>query len=332
MTMQGRAALQILRSSRDLGLAAVTALLLAGVCLLFPRFASAGNLLELLDDTSILILLALGQMIVLLTRAVDLSVASNVALTGMSVALFNQAFPDASIIVVMLLALAIGIGLGALNGALVWLLEMPSIVVTLGTMAIYRGLTFVLSNGAWVTSNEMTVAFQNAIRIRVLGLTTLSWLALITAATGFFVLRSTSFGRRFYLAGSNPSAAAYVGVSAGRAQLNAFVISGAIAGLCGYLWVARFAVAYTDVALGFELQVIAACVIGGVSIAGGVGTVAGVLIGCLFLGIIKNALPLIDVSPFWQMAVSGVVITLAVVLNARRERTSGRQILESSRT
>jgi rhamnose transport system permease protein len=319
-------------ASRDLGLAAVTLALLGAVCLLFPRFATAGNLLELVDDTAILILLAMGQMLVLLTRAVDLSVASNVAFTGLSVALLNQAFPDMSIPLIMLIALGIGTALGALNGLLIWLLEIPSIVVTLGTMAIYRGLTFTLSNGAWVTSNEMTAAFQNAIRARALGLTTLTWLALIATAAIYVTLRFTAFGRRFYLAGGNPSAAAYVGVNAGRSQMWAFVISGAIAGLCGYLWVARFAVAYTDVALGFELQVIAACVIGGVSIAGGVGTVAGVLIGCLFLGIIKNALPLINVSPFWQMAVSGIVITLAVVLNARRERTSGRQILEASRT
>jgi rhamnose transport system permease protein len=319
-------------SRRDLGLAAVTLALLVIVSLRFSGFAKPANLLEVFDDTSILILLALGQMSVLLTRSVDLSVASNVAFTGVSVALINQAHPDLSIVAIVPIALAIGAGLGALNGLLVWLLEMPSIVVTLGTMAIYRGCTFLLSKGAWVTSNEMTDAFQNAIHVRVLGLTALSWLAILLTLVAFLVLKFTSFGRRFYLAGGNPSAASYVGVSVGKAQFAAFVISGVIAGLCGYLWVARFAVAYTDVALGFELQVIAACVIGGVSIAGGVGTVAGVVIGCLFLGIIKNALPLIGVSPFWQMAVSGVVITLAVVLNARRERTSGRQILEAQHT
>ena len=319
-------------NGRDLGLAAVTLALLVAVSVRFPAFAQPANLLEVFDDTSILILLALGQMSVLLTRAVDLSVASNVAFTGICVALFNQAFPDMSIAVVVIMALAIGGVLGLLNGVLVWLLEMPSIVVTLGTMAIYRGLTFVLSKGAWVTSNEMSTAFQNAIHVRLLGFTVLSWLAVLAVAAAYFMLRFTSFGRRFYLAGGNPAAAAYVGVSVGKAQFAAFTLSGVIAGLCGYLWVARFAVAYTDVALGFELQVIAACVIGGVSIAGGIGTVAGVLIGCLFLGIIKNALPLIGVSPFWQMAVSGVVITLAVVLNARREHSGGRQILEAQRT
>jgi rhamnose transport system permease protein len=116
--------------------------------------------------------------------------------------------------------------------------------------------------------------------------------------------------------GSNPSAASYVGIDAGRVQFQAFAIAGGIAGLCGYLWVARFAVAYTEVAQGFELTVIAACVIGGVSIAGGVGTVTGLILGCLFFGVIRNALPLLGVSPFWQMAISGTVILSAAIFNS----------------
>jgi rhamnose transport system permease protein len=142
-------------------------------------------------------------------------------------------------------------------------------------------------------------------------------------------MRYSAIGRRFYVAGNNPQAAAYAGVSVGQTQFLAFLISGAIAGLCGYLWVARFAVAYTDVASGFELQVIAACVIGGISIGGGVGTVAGVLLGCLFLGVLKNALPLLGVSPFWQTAVSGLVITAAVIINARDPSAGRRRILEA---
>jgi rhamnose transport system permease protein len=287
------------------------------------------DLAETFDDTSILILLALGQTFVLLTRAIDLSVAANVALTGMSVALLNQAMPGLSIVLIIMLAVLIGALLGAFNGLLVWLLEIPSIVATLGTMAIYRGMVFVLSGGTWVTSNEMTSAFQDAVRMRLLGLTTTSWLAIAGIVGVYVFLRLVPVGRRFYLVGDNPSAATFIGVDPGKAHFIAFTLSGAIAGLCGYLWVARFAVAYTDVALGFELQVIAACVIGGVSIAGGVGTVAGVVLGCLFLGIIKNALPLIGVSPFWQMAVSGLVITVAVILNARREKSARRQVMRT---
>ena len=320
--------LRRLTGNRDAILGASTLLLLAAVALRFPQFARADSLLGSFDDSSILILMALGQMAVLLTRSIDLSVAANVALSGMSAALLNQAYPGAPILMVAALAMFIGATLGLVNGLLVWLLHVPSIVVTLGTMAIFRGAVYLLSGGAWVTSSAMTAAFQSAVRAKWLGITTLSWLAVAGVLAAYLFLNYTAPGRRLFMAGSNPAAAAYVGVKVGRAQCLAFTISGAIAGLCGYLWVSRFAVAYTDVALGFELQVIAACVIGGVSIAGGLGTVLGVLLGCLFLGIIKNALPLIGISPFWQMAVSGLVIVVAVIINARSQGASERHILQ----
>jgi rhamnose transport system permease protein len=139
--------------------------------------------------------------------------------------------------------------------------------------------------------------------------------------------RYSIVGRNMYAAGGNPTAAAYAGIDPGRMQFLAYTICGAIAGLCGYLWVARFAVAYTDIGLGFELQVIAACLIGGVAIAGGIGTVAGVVLGCLFIGVIRNALPLIGISPFWQMGINGLVIVIAALLSAR-QRENRRAITE----
>jgi rhamnose transport system permease protein len=314
---------------RDLGLGLLTLALLLAVSLLQPRFAAAANLKSVWDDTSILIMLALAQMPVLLTRAVDLSVAANLALSGMCVALINHAHPEIGVMWIILLAIVIGAALGAINGLLVWALEVPPIVTTLGTLAIFRGLVFVVSGGVWVTSDKMSTAFLDLMHTRVLGFTALSWLALLCAVAAYLGLKYTEFGRRFFIAGSNPQAALYAGIDVRYMQFRAFTLSGAVAGLCGYLWVARFAVAYTDVAQGFELQVIAACVIGGVSIAGGVGTVLGVILGCLFLGIILNALPLMGVSPFWQMGISGLVIVIAVVLNARRDRGPARRILES---
>lgn len=315
---------------RDIGLALLVVALLAAIAGKFPQFIDLGNLLEIWDDTAILILLALGQMTVLLTRGVDLSVASNMALTGMVVALFNQAYPDAGVAPVLLLALVCGTLLGAVNGLLVWLLQVPPIVATLGTLSIFRGCVFVLSKGAWINSNDMSPQFLDFVRTGMFGITTLSWIAGAGAVLCYFLLRHTNSGRDLYAAGDNPEAARYVGIDVGRSQCLAFMFSGMLAGLCGYFWVARFAVAYTEVALGFELQVIAACVIGGVSIAGGIGTITGVVLGCLFLGIIKNALPLIGLSPFWQMAVSGLVITGAVVVNARAQRPHGRIILQEN--
>jgi rhamnose transport system permease protein len=319
------------QSQRDVGLAALTIALFIGVTTQFPDFASGGNLRGMLDDSAVLILLAVGQMLVILTRCIDLSVAANAALSGMCVALLNRAAPELSLAILIPLAIVIGTALGACNGVLVWMLSIPSIVVTLGTMAIYRGLVYVASQGTWVTSNQMSVNFLSFVRQPWLQLSTLSWFAIMGAVLAALVLRFTITGRRFYIAGGNPDAAVYAGVSVGRTQFMAFLVSGAIAGLCGYLLVARFAVAYTDVARGFELQVIAACVIGGVSISGGIGTLRGVVLGCLFLGLLKNALPLLGVSPFWQTAVSGMVITVAVILNARDGIPSRRRILEVAR-
>jgi rhamnose transport system permease protein len=314
----------------DVVLAALTLVLLVAVTLLFPGFIALTNLADILDDTAILIILALAQMMVLLTRAVDLSVASNLALTGMIVALINASHPEIGVAPLLALAIVCGALLGAVNGLLVWTLGLPSIVVTLGTLAVYRGSIYLLAGGAWVNSHRMSPAFLEFIRIPILGLTVLTWFAVLSVGAAALFLRSTSAGRNLFAAGSNPSAAAYSGIDPLRMQALAFVISGAAAGLCGYFWVSRFAIAYVDVALGFELQVIAACVIGGVSVSGGVGTVAGVVMGALFLGIVKNALPLIGVSPFWQMAIAGAVITVAVAINARGERRASRRILETT--
>lgn len=320
--------LQTSTARRDLALGIIVILLLGSVAAGFPQFATPGNLAEVLDDSAILIMLALGQMLVILTRGIDLSIAANVALSGMVVALFNRNYPDAGVVPVLLIAMVSGTLLGAVNGLLVWRLKLPPIVVTLGTMSVYRGLIYLMSGGTWVNDNQMSPAFLGFVRYELLGLTVLSWLAIVATAGAAVLMRYTVLGRDLYAAGGNPAAAAYTGIDPGRMQCISYTICGAIAGLCGYLWVARFAVAYTDIALGFELQVIAACLIGGVAIAGGIGTVTGVVLGSLFIGIIRNALPLIGVSPFWQMGINGLVIVVAAVLSARR-REDKRAILET---
>jgi rhamnose transport system permease protein len=278
-------------------------------------FATPDNLAGIFNDTAILIILALAQMTVILTKSIDLSVAANLA------------FPGLPLIVLILAAVVIGATLGSINGFLVWRLEIPPIVVTLGTLTIYRGMAFVLSGGAWVNAHQMTPTFLAVPRTPILGLPVLSWVAIIIVALMYMLLRYSPFGRSAYATGGNPTAAIYAGIDTGKTKFLAFVLSGALAGLSSYLWVSRYAVAYVDIANGFELDSVAACVIGGISIAGGVGSVAGTVLGALFLGVIKNALPVIGISPFTQMAISGTVIILAVVFNARRERNRGRIIL-----
>ncbi|MEM7487768.1 MAG: ABC transporter permease [Pseudomonadota bacterium] len=313
--------------SREFQLILAIGALLALVAARFPAFVAPGNLANVLNDTAPLILLALGQTVVILTRCIDLSVAANLALTGMAAAMLNVAFPGLPVPVIVLGAVLMGAALGAINGLLVWKLAIPPIVVTLGTLTIYRGLVFVISDGQWINAHEMTDAFTALPRATVLGLPMLSWLALAGVAIFMALARFLPLGRAFYAVGGNPSAAIYAGIDPGRTQFWAFVLSGAVAGLTGYLWVARYQVAYVDIAGGFELEVVAACVIGGISIAGGAGTIMGALLGALFLGIVKNALPVVGVSPFWQLAISGAAIVIAVIANGRAQRRTGRQIL-----
>jgi rhamnose transport system permease protein len=312
---------------RETALAIIVAVLLCGIALRAPVFLSAGSLDTLVTDGAILAIMALAQMLALLTRGIDLSVAASMALTGMVMALLSKAHPDMAVGLTLLLALGMGLFLGAINGALIALLEMPPIVVTLGTMSIYRGLVFWASDGGWVNAHELGERFLAFPNERLAGLTYIVWIAALVIAADYVFLRHLRRGRELYALGGNPAAARYVGIDGPRLRLLVYLTTGALSGLSGYLWVARYAVAYTETALGFEMQTIAACVIGGVSIAGGRGTVAGCLLGTAFLVIILNALPIIDVSPFWQMAISGTAILAAVIVNSRSERRRGKLIL-----
>ena len=321
--------LRLLISREELLFGAIV-VLVGLVSIRFPIFLTPSNLLGVFNDTSPLILLAIGQMIVILTKCIDLSVAANLALTGMVVAMINVVAPTMPVFVIILVAVALGTLMGIFNGLLVWKLDIPPIVVTLGTMTIFRGIIFLISDGKWVNSHEMTPAFKAFPRAEVLGMPMMSWTAILAVIIFVIVMRQTTLGRAFYAVGGNPHAATYTGINVGKTQFWAFTISGSLAGLTGYLWVSRYAVAYVDIAGGFELDVVAACVIGGVSIAGGIGSVAGALLGALFLGVIKNALPVINVSPFWQLAISGSAIIIAVAVNARANSEKGRIILKSA--
>jgi rhamnose transport system permease protein len=319
-----------MRMNRDILLGAIVGAMIASIGFITPSFVAPRSLVGLFNDTAILIMVGLGQMTVILTRCIDLSVGANIALSGVLVSLVNAAFPEVPVPILMVAAAGIGLALGAFNGAMVWLASIPPIVVTLGTLSIYRGLAFIASGGTSIVGRQMSPAFIALPRIEIAGLPMMSWFAILAVTIFAFALRATRTGRAFYAAGGNPTAAVYAGINVGKTQFVAFCISGTIAGLCGYLWASRYTIAYVDIAGGFELDVIASCVIGGVSIAGGIGTVAGAVLGALFLGVVKNALPVIHISPFWQLAISGVVILGAVIINAGRERRTGRLILKEA--
>ncbi|MDE0304033.1 MAG: ABC transporter permease, partial [Albidovulum sp.] len=271
MAAAARTALQ-----RREGILAVTiAVLFILIVIRAPEYLGEQNIDNLLTSWGFLAILAIGQMTVLLTGGIDLSQASVLAFTGMFLALLSQISPAAPAIAFVLLGLLMGAGLGLLNGIAVAWVGIPPIIATLGTMTIIRGLVYVLSGGAWISSHEMSERFKFFAADETIGLPNVFLSAIVCCAGIWFWLHFMRSGRDIYAFGSNQTAARNAGISRKQVQMLVFVVSGAVAGLCGYLWAARFAIAYTQAAEGREFAIIAACVIGGVSIMGGRGTVVG---------------------------------------------------------
>jgi rhamnose transport system permease protein len=314
---------------REITLVLIIAVILAAVSLRAPGFLRLGNLSDILTDTAILVIVSIGQMMVIVTGGADLSVASGIALTGMSVAMLNWLVPGIPLPVIVGLALVIGFVLGSINGLLVSVARIPPIITTLATLGIYRGAVFLESGGQWVSAHKMTEAFRDLPHNAPLGISNLLLAAVLVTIVAAVFIRLTRTGREIYGAGGNRTAARYVGISLARIDYLVYAISGVLVGLAGLLWVARYASAQNDTATGFELQTIAACVIGGVSMLGGSGTMAGVILGALFLGIVNNALPVIGLSPFFQMAVQGFVILAAIIANSVVDRRTQAALLRT---
>ena len=312
---------------REATLLLVIAILIVVIGIRSPEYLALNNIENLLTNASFLIILVLGQLTVLLARGIDLSQAAVLAFCGMFLAQMSQQTPDLPAVFFIFVSILMGAVLGLVNGVAVAACGIPAIIATLGSMAIYRGLVFLLSGGAWVSSHEMSENFKEFPMTHFAGLPYVVWVALACALLFWILLVHTRLGRNIYAVGGNPVAARFAGISRSRIELIVFTLSGAVAGLAGYLWTARFAIAYTQAAEGREFAIIAACVIGGVSIAGGKGTVVGAMLGAFLIAIVETALPFLRVNPFLQLAILGAVILVAVAVNARAERRPGRQIL-----
>lgn len=315
---------------REIILFALIVLMIIMIAIRAPQYLALTSIDNLLTNAGFLVILVLGQLPVLLTRGIDLSQAAVLAFCGMILAMLSQIMPGLPAIAYIVLALVIGGVLGVVNGGVIAFLKIPPIIMTLGTMSVYRGLVYILSDGAWVSSHELSDRFKEFPGGQDFLLPNIFWVAAACALLVWIMLSFTRTGRNIYAVGGNPVAARYAGIAQRRCEVLVYALSGALAGLCGYLWTARFAIAYTQAAEGREFAIIAACVIGGVSIAGGRGSVVGAILGAFFIAIVETALPFLRVNPFLQMAIIGAVILFAVAANARAERRPGRQILSRS--
>ncbi len=314
-------------SLRELGLLAFIILLGIIVQIRNPVFLSLMNINAILTNTAILSILAVGMMLVLVTRGIDLSVGAIIAFTGMVTALTVAKYPGLNPVIALLLGAGVGFVIGSLTGLLVAVFDILPIIATLGMMNVVRGFTYVVSGGKWVSSYQMSTGFKALATGKILGINNLIVIAIVVYIIAAYFINQTRMGRRIFAVGSNPEAAEISGLPRKRLVFTAYAIMGALAGLAGVLWVAKFASAQGNTAIGYELQVIAACILGGVSISGGIGKLSGLLLGTLLLGILNNALPLINISPFWQQGIQGITILAAVLTNVVVKRNNERAAL-----
>ena len=323
--------LDVVGRVREVGILFALLLVVAVVAVQEPRFLKPDNLEEILLSVSILAVVACGQTLVVLTRNIDLSVGSVVGFTAFVCADAIKGSPGTPVIVILLFGVVMGAGFGVINGFLVTVGKVPAIVVTLGTLYIFRGFDFIVAEGKQVNAADVPDAFLNLATGHVLGIPALILFAAVTVIVSSYGLRRWRSGRELYAIGSNPEAARLAGVPSGRLVFIAFVLCGALAGMAGVLWAARFGTVDARAGTGLELSVVAAVVVGGVNIFGGSGTAYGAALGAILLGTIENALAILKLNPFWLQAIQGAVIIAAVTIDALITRRLQRALRKARR-
>jgi len=310
-TMARGSLVGVIARQRELSLLIVMLVLGAGVTLAAPQFLTVNNLSQVAILASITAVAAIGQALVVITRNIDLSVEATMGLVAYSVAVTLEGHvlngPGA-----ILMGIGIGVLLGMVNGTLVTVFRVPSIVATLGTLSIFRGIDYLIAGPHQVPLSGLPDGFTDAARDTILGIPLFVVLVAVAVIVGSVLLRWTRFGRQIYAVGSNPEAAAILGIPARGVVFAAYTLCGLFAGIAAVMWVMQFGTINGTAATGYVLAVIAAVVVGGVNIFGGSGTILGAAIGAYFLGFVANALILVGLSQFWLQAIYGVVILVAV--------------------
>ena len=293
----------------------ILGLLLICVIIAFvsPRFLTVSNFLNVLTQVSVNAILAIGMTFVILTGGIDLSVGSILAITGAVVATFAKA--GGNIIPGIIVALIIGGAIGLFNGIIVSKGKVQAFIVTLATMTIFRGVTYVFTNGDPISGLGDNISFIG--NNLVFGIPIPIILIVVVLFIAWYVLNQTRFGRYVYALGGNEDSARLSGINTDKIKTLVYVISGVTAAIGGIIVTSRIGSASPNAGMGFELDAIAAVVLGGTSLAGGEGKVTGTIIGALIIGVLNNGLNLMSVSPFYQLIVKGSVILLAVLLDKK---------------
>nr|WP_239584841.1 ribose ABC transporter permease [Chryseomicrobium aureum] len=286
------------------------------ITILNPDFLSVSNLLNVLRQVSINAIIAFGMTFVILTGGIDLSVGSILALTGAVTAGMMAGGTDP--ILAMLLGLILGALLGAVNGVLIAKGNVAPFIATLATMTIYRGLTLVYTEGRPISGLGDSLTFQMLGKGYFLGIPVPVVTMLISFGILYFILKKTTFGRRVYAVGGNEEASKLSGIKTGRIKIYVYSLTGFLSALAALILTSRLNSAQPTAGQMFELDAIAAVVLGGTSLTGGRGWIVGTLIGALIIGVLNNGLNLIGVSSFFQQVVKGLVILFAVLIDRKK--------------
>jgi rhamnose transport system permease protein len=309
---------------RELGIILLLVLIIAGATAVQPRFFTAFNMRSILLWVPLITVVAMGQMMVIITKGIDVSVGSQQALAGIIVGMLFRDIIGFNIYLGALLALLIGATTGAINGFLIAKVRIPPVITTLGTLSAFRGLTFIVSQGRQIDTNYIPRALKSWSIEGPFQFTYVPWVIIIAAVVAILAhlfLRYTKLGRNIYAIGGNPDAASLRGIPVAITTFMVYTITGAMAGFSGVLYASRFGfVNPGETGLGFELTVIAAVVVGGTNVFGGAGNVLGVVLGCLLLGTVNVALSVLGIAATWQLAVYGFVILLAVMADGLIQR------------
>lgn len=292
-------------------------LLIAVVSILNPSFLSSKNIFNILRQTSVNAIIAAGMTFVILTGGIDLSVGSILAISGAVCA--SLLASGQNIVVAIIAAILVGAFVGFLNGFVIAKGKLQPFIATLATMTILRGLTLVFTDGKPITlgSNDLAIKFGNIGGGMIFGIPTPAIIMLVVFAVCAYVLHNTKMGRYNYALGSNEEATKLSGLSTDKIKIWVYTISGILASIAGIIITSRLYSAQPTAGTGYELDAIAAVVLGGTKLAGGKGKISGTIIGALIIGVLSNALNILDVSSYYQMMVKGIVILIAVLLDRK---------------
>ncbi|MBR0172560.1 MAG: ABC transporter permease [Lachnospiraceae bacterium] len=314
-----------LTASRETSLILILVILLILIQFLSGgTFLTGTNISQIFRNNTLTMLMALGMLCVLLTGGIDISITSILAFSGMTIGMLQKYNIVHNTLLLFLIATGIGLCCGLINGLIISRGCVAPIICTMGAMYIWRGLAYVISNNAWASAQDVS-GFSDFGKDGSTG----PYIILLVAYVLFFVImRLTRFGRRIYAVGSNPEAAEISGINVKNTLTAAYAIMGLLAGLAGALSVSIYASAQPNMQYGREMDVIAACVIGGVAMSGGRGSVVGTFLGALFYAIVAKALPLVGLEAIWQNLIKGIIILVVVLLNVITQRTIDRANLE----